>query len=163
MKLNLGSGNIKKEGFVNIDIYPFENVNIVHDIEKSLPFENDTFDEIYSNHVLEHCSTDSILSILKECYRIIKQNGEINIEVPCLECVIKKFLEFPEEKRWSYPIEYIYGNQGRSQTGQQYHHTGFTPARLEFLVRQAGFEIIYNYEYINNLDMTCIKLRAIKK
>jgi len=71
VKLNLGSGNSKwgkDNGYINIDIENFEYVDIVHDIEKTLPFKNETVDEIFCRHALEHCSMASVPKMLKDWY-----------------------------------------------------------------------------------------------
>lgn len=47
-----------------------------------LEFEDNTFDFIYSEHVLEHFFLDEACDLLKECYRILKPNGVIRIIVP---------------------------------------------------------------------------------
>lgn len=47
-----------------------------------LEFEDNTFDFIYSEHVLEHFFLDEALDLLRECYRILKPNGVIRIVVP---------------------------------------------------------------------------------
>jgi predicted SAM-dependent methyltransferase len=47
-----------------------------------LEFEDDTFDFIYSEHVLEHMFLDEAFDLLQECQRILKPNGVIRIVVP---------------------------------------------------------------------------------
>ena len=76
MKLNIGSHSVKHEGFLNVDILPVENVDIVMDITEvpwvgrtidgKIPeqtgtvftgvFMNDSVDEIMMVEVLEHIS-----------------------------------------------------------------------------------------------------------
>lgn len=45
----------------------------VYDITKKLPFENDTFDMIFSNQVL--MDIDDVESVFRECRRILKPSG----------------------------------------------------------------------------------------
>lgn len=79
-RLNLGCGKKVKEGYINLDLYPLPGVDVVADIEKELPFENDTFDEILTEHVLEHMH--DLDSLLRELHRITKKGGLIKIFVP---------------------------------------------------------------------------------
>lgn len=161
LKINLGSGNSSDRSYTNVDIYPLKNVDVVHDIEKPLPFESDSADEILMTHSLEHCSMNTVPSLLKECYRILKKDGKIQIVVPCLECCMRNFLDSPESERWGVKIEYIFGNQGKSQTGQQFHKSGFTPQYLRKLIENAGF-VIDSLSEINNSINNCIHLYAHK-
>ncbi len=79
-KLNLGCGKDIKEGYINLDIVSLEGVDVVADIEKELPFEDNYFDEVYSDNVLEH--VENLDMLLKELHRICKKEGLIHIIVP---------------------------------------------------------------------------------
>ncbi len=78
--INLGSG-IKKinDNVVNIDFYPFDNVDIVSDIV-CLPFDNNSVDVIINEAVLEHVKNPK--AIVKEMHRILKHDGLIYVTVP---------------------------------------------------------------------------------
>ena len=85
MKLNLGSGNEKKEGWVNLDYNELCYPDVLWDINKlPLPFEDNTFDEIIVIHVLEHFYNP--LDIVNELWRIAKPNSKITIKVPHWSC-----------------------------------------------------------------------------
>lgn len=79
-KLNLGCGLDYKEGWVNLDFDDTVKVDVLADFDKQLPFDNDTFDYIYANYVLEH--SDNIFFLLSELDRILKTNGVLEIIVP---------------------------------------------------------------------------------
>jgi len=64
MKLHLGCGYDKKEGYVNCDISEEVNPDKIVDINKTLPFEDNSVEEIFMNHVLEH--TPKPLEVMKE-------------------------------------------------------------------------------------------------
>lgn len=84
MKLNLGCGYNKLDGYINVDHDSNCNPDIVADLEDRLPFEDNSVKEIILNHVLEHLGqqTTTFLSIIKEFYRILKDQGELKIIVP---------------------------------------------------------------------------------
>ena len=80
MKLNLGCGLDIKRGYVNLDSQKLENVNVVANIDKKLPFKDNTFDEILAFNILEHCK--DVVATMKEIYRISKDEAIIKIIVP---------------------------------------------------------------------------------
>jgi predicted SAM-dependent methyltransferase len=87
LRLNLGCGNKKVEGFVGVDI---KDATIVADI-RALPFDDESVDEIMAIHVCEHFYTHEIASVLKEWMRVLKPNGRMVLELPCLDKVLEHF------------------------------------------------------------------------
>jgi len=80
-KLNLGCGSDIKEGYINLDNAKIKGVDIVWDIDKiPMPFEDNTFKEIYASHILEH--SKDFLKLLGELNRISKPKAKIIIRVP---------------------------------------------------------------------------------
>src|SRR3990172_240514 len=120
IRLNLGSGNSSNGGYTNVDIHPFPNVQVVHDIEQPLPFADNSVEHIFTSHSLEHCSMDAVPKMLKDWFRVLGPKGTIKIIVPELEACMRNFLNAPESERWGFRIEYIYGGQ-HHQVGQQLH------------------------------------------
>ena len=80
MRLNLGSGKKRMEGYINCDISEKSNPDLIVDIEKELPFEEDSIDEIFMDNVLEH--TKNRLKVLDNLYKVCKNGAIIKIIVP---------------------------------------------------------------------------------
>lgn len=81
MKLDIGCGQKKREGFTGIDILDLPGVDIVHDLTIfPYPLEDSCAEEIVMDNSLEHFSDP--ISILEELYRISKPNARITIIVP---------------------------------------------------------------------------------
>lgn len=79
LKLNLGCGPHKLEGYVNIDIHPSADLQL--DLEAArLPYEDESVDIIYSSHVFEHIK--NLIPLMNECHRVMKPGSIINIAVP---------------------------------------------------------------------------------
>ena len=85
MKLNLGCGFNKKDGWVNVDKFDACAPDRVVDLEQiPWPFETSSVDEIQMIHVLEHLGADPdvFLAIIKELHRVCRPGARIRIEVP---------------------------------------------------------------------------------
>lgn len=81
MKLNLGCGDDLREGYTNLDLYN-TNADIIWDLTKfPYPFDDDTFDYIFSKHVLEHLWVDNV-RVFDELMRISKPGGVVHLLLP---------------------------------------------------------------------------------
>lgn len=72
--LNIGCGD-STYGTDRIDLYKTPTTTKVVNVEKGLPYPDNTFDEIYCKSVLEHIKNIGIF--VDECYRILKKGGKI--------------------------------------------------------------------------------------
>ena len=79
VKVHLCCGKNLFKDFINVDIVDFGQ-EIVHNLNKGLPFKNDSVDYIYCSNGLEHM--DDAMFILKEVERVLKKDGTAYIRVP---------------------------------------------------------------------------------
>jgi hypothetical protein len=83
LKLNLGCGEKKMPGWVNVD--KFGEPDLRHDLETfPWPWADNSVSEILLHHVLEHLgqSTAVYLEIIKEIYRVCHDEAQVRIVVP---------------------------------------------------------------------------------
>lgn len=81
LKIDLGCGSYKKEGFKGLDILPLPGVDFVANIEEGLGFlEDNSVDEYYTSHFLEHI--ENLELALSEIYRTLKPGGICTVLVP---------------------------------------------------------------------------------
>ncbi|UOF00997.1 class I SAM-dependent methyltransferase [Bdellovibrio reynosensis] len=82
MKLNLGCGFQKKEGFVNVDISAGCNADVVLDCAtEKWPWADSSVDEVHFDFSLEQMgeSKKDLQCILQELYRVCKNDAVIKI------------------------------------------------------------------------------------
>ena len=81
MKVNIGCGLDIKPGWVNIDAQTGPGVDIVLDLEDGvLPFPDNSVDEAYCAHVLEHLWEWE--PIILEVFRVLRPGGRFEVKVP---------------------------------------------------------------------------------
>ncbi|KKL85453.1 hypothetical protein LCGC14_1954580 [marine sediment metagenome] len=114
MKINLGCGTDIKEGYLNLDIEPFEVVrkkaselqgrelsNLGYqqlDLDVyPYPFEDNSIDEILAFGVIEHIK--DYRRCIEELKRILKVDGVIHIKVPHFTCAGSNS-EFHKTRFW---------------------------------------------------------------
>ena len=94
VKLNVGCGFDRKEGYVHIDSDYRIGPDIVRDIERGMPYGDNTVDEIFTSHTLEHINPDQIHYVMFEFWRILKNGAQLQVIVP----IGKGLTNSPEHK-----------------------------------------------------------------
>ena len=84
-KLHIGCSHASREGWLPTDISPKSNSVIYLDATDKFPFEDNIFDYIYCEHMIEHINYFQASYMLEECFRISKPNGKIRIATPDLD------------------------------------------------------------------------------
>lgn len=85
MRLNLGCGFNKRDGFHNVDKFEDCSPDEVVDLEQfPWPWPNDSVDEIFLTHVLEHlgATSDVYFNVIREMYRVCRDGAKVTITVP---------------------------------------------------------------------------------
>ncbi len=97
--LHIGCGNKRLEGWVNIDMQPLPQVDVVADVTKGLRFRG--AERIYAEHFLEHLHIDDVLSFLERSHDTLVDGGVIRLSTPNLDWVwLNQYtFEGPEHER----------------------------------------------------------------
>ncbi len=82
MKINLGSGKRKMEGFINIDNQRRVHPDIVCDIAVGLPFKDNAVEEVVALDFIEHLERKEVLGLMNEIYRVLKPRGKFYHRTP---------------------------------------------------------------------------------
>lgn len=90
-KLQLGAGPTSLPGWLSTDIAPQSGQVLYLDATKLFPFEDQTFDYVYSEHLIEHLSWPEGFSMLRECRRVLIPGGRIRIATPDLEVIVRLY------------------------------------------------------------------------
>ena len=89
-KLQIGSDGNYLDGWFNTDLNTKNNVYYLN-LKEKFPFDDNTFDFIYSEHNIEHFTIDEGVALLKECLRVLKSNGKIRLATPDLKKLINYY------------------------------------------------------------------------
>ena len=130
MKLDIGCGRNKKADFLGVDCAVEVRPDIVADMW-SVPFDDDSVDEIFSTHALEHAYKGQVVPTLKEWERLLRPGGTIDLEVPDL---IWCCLNWLRHRTNDWHMDAIFGNQ--DHVPGELHKTGFTPEIMHGYVAQ---------------------------
>lgn len=156
-KLHIGAGPHRIEGWFNTDLEPRHSGVYYLDVSSELPFANQTFDYILSEHLIEHLVYDQGLAMLCECRRILKKGGKIRVATPSLDKVmhLRTRLKSDLQKRYiRWHIDHFFPgvhesedvfviNSAFSGFG---HRFLYDAAILAGSLRKSGFTSIAQYE-----------------
>ena len=84
--LDLGCGKKKRMGAIGVDFSNRHAADIIHNLNIfPYPFNDDEFDEIYLDNVLEHLDTP--MQVMEEVHRVCKVGGNVKVIVPYFRSV----------------------------------------------------------------------------
>lgn len=142
LKLNVGCGNKKIHGFVNLDGRAECNPDAVCDIlELPQYFPKDSIDLIYACHVIEHIPKDKLVSTLESWSDLLKFDGKLRLSVPNFDMIVHYYRMTGDLKSLQ---SYIHGGQ---KYPYDHHYTTFNRESLEELLKYVGFREITEWDW----------------
>jgi len=83
LRLDIGCGVRKKEGYFGVDIRQFEGVDLCLDAGTApWPWQDNSVEEIHASHFIEHLTAQERIHFVNEAYRVLKPNGQLNLIAP---------------------------------------------------------------------------------
>lgn len=136
MRLVIGAGERRVEGFTHHDVQDLPGIDICCDFW-DLPkhVERESCDEIHMTHVLEHFPMKKTHEVLTTIRDMLKIGGKLYIEVPNFYWHAEQILINPFDKQI---VEYAFGGQLNEW---DFHYNGFTPDILALDLLEAGLAV----------------------
>ena len=79
--LDLGCGSTKQlDWAIGVDRLLLPKVHLVADFEAGLPLDNDSVDQVFAVHVLEH--VHNLVGLMNAIHRVLKPKGVLHVLVP---------------------------------------------------------------------------------
>jgi len=104
-KLDVGCGPYCLEGFTGIDISKEVDAPLQLDMEQGLlPFEDESIEEIYCSHFLEHIN--NLIPLMNEFHRVLTPRGALRVRVPVLPSMAA--FQDPTHVRFFTPVTFNY-------------------------------------------------------
>ncbi len=82
IRLDLGCGKNKKQGFFGVDAIQFDGVDKVVDLTKPWMWGTDSVSEVHCSHFLEHLTGHERLHFFNELYRVLQKDAKATIITP---------------------------------------------------------------------------------
>lgn len=134
MRISLGAGEKKLEGYIGVDIHPGADVQA--DILELPQAWEGKADELLVVHAFEHLAFYQAQPALREWKRVLKSGGKLAIESPNLKSACLAYINDPSNV--AYGLWPLYGDQSRGDIFTV-HKSGWTPESLIAELERAGF------------------------
>ena len=83
LKLDLGCGPHKRDGFHGVDCRAFPGVDTVWDLATTpWPWADQSVTEVHTSHFVEHLTQDQRIRFVNELYRVLVPAGKATVIVP---------------------------------------------------------------------------------
>jgi len=80
-KLDIGCGSACHPGFTGIDVRDCKQA-VIWDVREGIPFPDNSVQEIYTSHFVEHLDEKEIFNFLMEVLRVCKVGASVRIVCP---------------------------------------------------------------------------------
>jgi len=149
-KLHVGCGNIRFEGWINVDLNAhFDTVDVLWDITRKFPANGESCSLIYSEHLIEHLPVDLAVAFFADAYRLLQPGGVIRIAMPSLSHLVRYYLSDNwRDQEWLKSPKYQYIKTPAEMLNVSFRGWGhlwlYDEVELQRRLREAGFAEIRN-------------------
>ena len=136
LMVDLCCGLQKPDGYIGVDIFPGDTVDIVSDLTERFPFKDNSVDLVRAHDAIEHLPDK--IHTMNEIWRISKPEGAVDIFVPSTDgrgafqdpthvsyWNINSFLYYSVDHKDYYELCYRYGFRGGFKIENIYNVSGF--------------------------------------
>ncbi len=142
MKLHIGCGSKNLPGWKHFDIRKLDgHIDYVGQADDLSRFQENSIEEIYACHLLEHFGRHEVDMVLKEWNRVIIPGGGIHIAVPDFEAITAEYNVSHDLGRI---IGLLYGGQDYEYN---FHYMAYDFNSLKHHLELAGFEKVSRYDW----------------
>lgn len=128
--LDIGCGDDKIPGATGMDVIAGPSVDIVQDLDVTpWPFEDDTFDKIRAQDVLEHVV--DFIKVTDEMWRVAKPGAEVEVRMPFMSSV--NLATDPTHRRAATHRTFEYFQPGTPLGRYRYSKSRFTVLEFHYI------------------------------
>jgi predicted SAM-dependent methyltransferase len=140
--VQIGCGPNALAGWVNLDAARGDEIDVVWDLRRGLPFPDESCSAIFGEHVIEHVPREAAEKLLRECRRALQPGGVLRLSTPDAGRYLRSYAgdrEFLRHPSFEVAAETAMDrvNQMMREYGQ--HLWAYDAESLLLLLRRAGF------------------------
>jgi hypothetical protein len=130
LKLDIGCGKNKREGFTGVDQFKMDGVDIVMDVRKKWPWKDGSVEEVHCSHFVEHLTGVERVHFCNELYRVMKKDAKASIITPHW-CSNRAYGDFthqwpPVSEMWFYYLSKDWRESQAPHTDSRWNKDGYS-------------------------------------
>ena len=170
VKLHLGCGGMRWNDFINIDLNQDNGradssrngcvADVIADM-RNLGLSDDSIDEIFTSHTVDHFTRWVAIDMFRDWYRMLKPGGLVVIEVAdFFRCVLWLFHPSPSKRQLA--KNQFYGNQW-DRIDFETHRYVWSARELVGVLRDIGFrDVSYSHSTRTHYPGRDMRVEAYK-
>lgn len=159
MKLNLGCGKKRLDGYINVDV-PDSGADVECDVQV-LPWPDGVADEVVAIHLLEHIPMLNAALVVKEWARVLKPGGTLVMELPCRDKVFQFIKDGVVDP--SLVLIPFYGDPQTHRTTADVHRWIWSKAEVAMLMSDAGLTDLRSERPQHHIPMRDMRMVGTKQ
>ena len=160
--LHLGCGEKRFNDWINADFFvglkPWKKhlrPDWMFDLRYPLNCDNEVWDGIFSEHLIEHLSFSEVTQLVKELFRTMKYGAWLRITVPDLRKYVEFYLGNSVDKQFS---QFATGCDAIDSLTHNFdHHSTWDANQLKIFLDRAGFRNISEVNFMEGSDGRLLK------
>ena len=129
IKLDIGCGKNKQPGFIGIDQFAIDGVDVVCNVREGLPYSDNSVEEIYCSHFIEHLTALERVRFMNELYRVMKPGAKVTLIAPHW-CSNRAYGDMthcwpPVSEMWFYYLSKTWREDQVPHTDKKYNPDGY--------------------------------------
>lgn len=139
-KVNLGCGTDKKPGYLNIDLNPAHEPDLICDVSDLRALPSCYYSSLLAMDILEHIPRLKAKNTLREWNRVLKMDGLLELQVPNILGLFSLFRKRRNKTADAHErlLQSLFGTQADSG---DFHYNGFTQVYIRALLAETGFDV----------------------
>lgn len=157
IRLNLGCGYNRLEGWLNADASPYSAADRLMEAQ-DLDFGNSSVEEVKALQLVEHLGFFRTKYFLSECWRVLKPGGRLTLETPDVDGTFRAYLAGGHAEKEA-ALGWLFGPESPGM-----HHLYCFPRELlAELLEEAGFSVTGVDGFLFQPSRPALRFSAVKK
>lgn len=137
LRLEIGSGDKPKPGFVHHDVRELPGIDVICDARAFPPEHFGRYDEVYASNVIEHFNRFEVKDVIKHWAKLLKVGGILHLITPDMQEITRQYVD-----KLITHDQFVYLCYGGNDYEYNRHYYAFSVEHMVLLFKQCGLATV---------------------